>query len=69
LTGRRGTGKWQINAIAHTGHAFTNPNAQSTQQGQSTQQDLSPEQEMVFNRKTNDRAWASMELFMQEIFY
>ncbi len=47
---------WMINSYGHTGHAFTNPNAQS------------PEDGMFYQKRTNDRAWESMCRFLSEIF-
>lgn len=47
---------WNISAYGHTGHAFTNPNANS------------PETGMHFNRKSTDRSWQSLTHFLTEIF-
>ena len=47
---------WNIHAYGHTGHAFTNPNANRPGEG------------MFFQEKTNNRAWQSMELFFEEHF-
>ena len=47
---------WQILAFGHTGHAFTNPNANDSANG------------MMFNTKSNDRAWISMTRFFEEVF-
>jgi len=47
---------WQIQAFGNTGHAFTNPRA------------AAPENGMVYNAKSNKRAWQSMIIFFQELF-
>lgn len=47
---------WNINAFGHTGHAFTNPNANS------------PETGMNYNERTTDRSWQSLTNFLEEIF-
>ncbi|NND06380.1 MAG: carboxymethylenebutenolidase [Saprospiraceae bacterium] len=46
---------WQMLAFGHTGHAFTNPNAQS------------PESGMMYNVQSNDRAWKLMRSFLAEV--
>lgn len=47
---------WNIHAYGHTGHAFTNPNANRLEDG------------MFFQEKANRRAWRSMVLFFEEHF-
>lgn len=47
---------WQMLALGHIGHAFTNPNAQS------------PESGMMYSAQANDRAWNLMLSFLNEIF-
>ncbi|MCK4712468.1 MAG: dienelactone hydrolase family protein [Marinosulfonomonas sp.] len=47
---------WQMMAYGDTGHAFTNPAAQA------------PDQGMMFNPRTNARAWAAMAAFFEEQF-
>lgn len=47
---------WEINAYGNTGHAFTNPNAQSVENG------------MFFNKKSDEKAWKRMVSFFQDIF-
>lgn len=47
---------WQMNIYSQTSHAFTNPQADDTEHG------------LIFNQRTNDRAWLSMHNFFQEIF-
>ncbi len=54
LTGRQAD--WTITSFGHTGHAFTNPNANS------------PERGVFYNKKSNDRAWKSMTNFFEEVF-
>jgi len=52
LTGRGAD--WQMLAYGDTGHAFTNPAAQAPGEG------------MMFNPRTNARAWAAMATFLAE---
>lgn len=47
---------WQMNIYGHTMHAFTNPKANEGSIG------------LLFNPKTNRRAWESMQLFFAELF-
>ncbi|MBT8219210.1 MAG: dienelactone hydrolase family protein [Bacteroidia bacterium] len=47
---------WQILAFGHTGHAFTNPNAKS------------PDEGMFYQRSSSDRAWKTMQNFFAEKF-
>lgn len=47
---------WQILAMGHTGHAFTNPNA------------AAPENGMMYNASSNRRAWVAMTNFFEELF-
>lgn len=47
---------WQMMAYGNTGHAFTNPAANA------------PDQGMMFNPRTNTRAWAAMVAFLKEKF-
>ncbi len=47
---------WQMHEYGHTSHAFTNPMANS------------PEQGLLFNPSSNRRAWQSAHLFLEEIF-
>jgi dienelactone hydrolase len=47
---------WQILAFGHTGHAFTNPNANNHAEG------------MYYVQRTNDRSWLAMKLFLTEVF-
>jgi dienelactone hydrolase len=47
---------WQILAFGNTGHAFTNPNANSHAEG------------MYFVQRSNDRSWLAMNLFLKEVF-
>lgn len=47
---------WNICAYGHTGHAFTNPNANS------------PETGMLFNKKSTNRSWRSLTNFLAELF-
>ena len=47
---------WQILAMGHTGHAFTNPHAADPASG------------MAYQPKSNDRAWLSMTHFFEELF-
>jgi len=47
---------WQILSFGHTGHAFTNPKADS------------PEQGLFFNKTADKRAWIAMKYFFEEIF-
>ena len=47
---------WQILAFGNTGHSFTNPAARM------------PEQGLVYNQRSNDRAWLAMTNFLAEIF-
>ena len=46
---------WQMHAFGQTGHAFTNPNAQS------------PESGMIYSAKANDRSWDLMRSFFAEV--
>lgn len=45
---------WQVLAFGHTGHAFTNPNAQQ------------PEQGMLFNAVAAARSWSAIDRFFDE---
>lgn len=47
---------WQILSFGNTGHAFTNPKADS------------PEQGLFFNKTADKRAWIAMKYFFEEIF-
>jgi dienelactone hydrolase len=47
---------WNISAFGHTGHAFTNPQANS------------PETGMNYNEKTTSRSWQHLTNFLEEIF-
>lgn len=47
---------WEMDVFGHTGHAFTNPNANA------------PDQGMMFNPLANDRSWLRMTQFFKEIF-
>ena len=47
---------WQILAMGHTGHAFTNPDA------------AAPESGMAYQADSNRRAWQSMSNFFEELF-
>ncbi|TMM58344.1 dienelactone hydrolase family protein [Maribacter algarum] len=47
---------WNISAYGHTGHAFTNPQANS------------PETGMNYNKKTTYRSWRDLTSFLAEIF-
>lgn len=47
---------WEMDVFGHTGHAFTNPNANA------------PDQGMMFNPLANDRSWLRMTHFFKEIF-
>jgi dienelactone hydrolase len=47
---------WQILSFGNTGHSFTNPAANS------------PEQGLIFNKLSNERAWLAMKNFFEEIF-
>ena len=47
---------WQIHAYGNTSHAFTNPLANS------------PEDGMAFNKNSNNRSFAAMRNFLEEIF-
>ena len=48
---------WEMDVFGHTGHAFTNPNANA------------PDQGMMFNQLANDRSWLRMTKFFEEIFF
>ncbi|MGB5913521.1 MAG: dienelactone hydrolase family protein [Phormidesmis sp.] len=50
---RRGA-DWQIHMYGHTGHAFTNPQAQSRESG------------MFFMPKASERGWQAMKAFLAE---
>ena len=54
LTGRNAI--WEMDIYGHTGHAFTNPNANA------------PDQGMKFNPLANDRSWQRMTNFFEEVF-
>lgn len=54
LTARKAD--WQILSFGLTGHAFTNPKANS------------PEQGLFYQENSSRRAWAAMERFFAEIF-
>ncbi|MCJ7467012.1 MAG: dienelactone hydrolase family protein [Maribacter sp.] len=47
---------WQILAFGHTGHAFTNPQAQFPKKG------------MFYQKSSNNRAWKAMANFFEDIF-
>lgn len=47
---------WQILSFGQTGHAFTNPKANS------------PEQGLAYNKLSNERAWSAMKYFFEEMF-
>lgn len=47
---------WEMDVFGHTGHAFTNPNANA------------PDQGMMFNPLANDRSWLRMTKFFEEVF-
>ncbi|RDY58311.1 dienelactone hydrolase family protein [Flagellimonas nanhaiensis] len=47
---------WEMDIFGHTGHAFTNPNANA------------PEQGMQYNSLANARAWKRMVTFFEEVF-
>lgn len=47
---------WEMDIYGHTGHAFTNPNANA------------PDQGMVYNPLASDRAWQRMAQFFEEVF-
>lgn len=47
---------WEMDIFGHTGHAFTNPQANA------------PEQGMCFNPLASDRSWQRMSRFFQEVF-
>lgn len=47
---------WQMHLFSHTSHAFTNPHAQDKGKG------------LMFNQKSNDRAWIMADHFYREIF-
>lgn len=46
---------WQLHAFGHTTHAFMNPLANN------------PEAGLVYNAKTEKRAWGMMEVFLREV--
>ena len=47
---------WQIHTFGHTGHAFTNPQAQARESG------------MFFNPLSAERGWETMQRFLQDSF-
>lgn len=47
---------WEMDLFGHTGHAFTNPQANA------------PEQGMMFNPLASDRSWQRMAHFFEEVF-
>lgn len=47
---------WEINAYGNTTHAFTNPNAKF------------PEKGLVYNQRSNDKAWSRMKIFFENNF-
>ncbi|MER3374161.1 MAG: dienelactone hydrolase family protein [Allomuricauda sp.] len=47
---------WEMDVFGHTGHAFTNPNAND------------PDGGMMFNPLANDRSWQRMTHFFEEVF-
>lgn len=47
---------WEMDIFGHTGHAFTNPNAKS------------PDQGMEYNALASDRSWQRMTHFFEEVF-
>lgn len=47
---------WQINIYGHTSHAFTNPEANDKERG------------LIYNPRTNKRAWQSMKSFFEDVF-
>lgn len=47
---------WEMDVFGHTGHAFTNPNAND------------PDGGMQFNPLANDRSWQRMTHFFEEVF-
>lgn len=47
---------WQVNCYGHTQHAFSNPVANN------------PEMGLIYNQKTYQRAWLSMQQFLVEVF-
>ncbi len=47
---------WQLLAFGQTGHSFTNPKAQNTQQG------------LFYSPSSDRRSWAAMQRFLSEIF-
>ena len=47
---------WEMDIFGHTGHAFTNPNANA------------PELGMMYNPLASDRAWQRMARFFGEVF-
>ncbi|MGB5553371.1 MAG: dienelactone hydrolase family protein [Flavobacteriaceae bacterium] len=55
LTARKAD--WQILAFGHMGHDFTNPMAQS------------PEQGLFYNATSIKRSWAAMVAFLGEVFH
>lgn len=48
--------EWQILSFGNTGHSFTNPAANS------------PEQGLIYNEVSNKRAWLAMKNFFEELF-
>lgn len=47
---------WEMDIFGHTGHAFTNPNANA------------PDDGMMYNPLANDRSWQRMSHFFEEVF-
>ncbi|SDQ93480.1 dienelactone hydrolase family protein [Flagellimonas zhangzhouensis] len=47
---------WEIDVFGHTGHAFTNPNANA------------PDDGMMYNPLATDRSWLRMSNFFEEVF-
>ncbi len=47
---------WEMDVFGHTGHAFTNPNANA------------PDDGMMYNPLASDRSWQRMSHFFEEVF-
>ncbi len=47
---------WELNAYGHTGHAFTNPKANT------------PENGLVYNKDSNTKGWNRMKVFFETAF-
>jgi dienelactone hydrolase len=52
----RKTADWEIDAYGHTGHAFTNPQANV------------PDKGLYYQKRSSDRAWKKMKSFFEERF-